>query len=391
MSELIQNNNKRTMMRWRLLTSASALALTTCVVCAAPVRADESNRPQVWIELGGQLSRLQDRQETFSPPLMTARPPMFSPSQNFEGPPPFSIDEEGAISFQPKDSKWTFSASVRYGRSTSNHNKHEQTSPDRFHLYFNYFGSPINFTQYPVAAKFADTKSRINEDHLVLDFQVGRDVGLGLFGGKSGTSQVSLGVRFAQFTGKTNISLKSDPDWHFVYRYYPTLITYFGATSSKNAVGQAYHSNRAVFAAQRSFHGVGPSLSWNASIPVVSTAEDSELTFDWGINAAVLFGRQKERMHHQTTGLYQPGAQLQPPIQVVYQPPPVDAMRSKSVTVPNIGGFAGVSFKYDVVKVSFGYRADFFFGAMDGGIDQPHTEDIGFHGPFATVSIGLAG
>lgn len=49
--------------------------------------------------------------------------------------------------------------------------------------------------------------------------------------------------------------------------------------------------------------------------------------------------------------------------------------------MPNVGGFAGLSVKYAAAKVSFGYRADFFFGAMDGGIDVRRTEDFGFHGP----------
>jgi hypothetical protein len=37
------------------------------------------------------------------------------------------------------------------------------------------------------------------------------------------------------------------------------------------------------------------------------------------------------------------------------------------------------------------YRADFFFGAMDGGIDTAKKENVGFYGPFATISIGLGG
>ena len=65
--------------------------------------------------------------------------------------------------------------------------------------------------------------------------------------------------------------------------------------------------------------------------------------------------------------------------------------RSRFVTVPNLGGFAGASFRFSGAKVSLGYRADFFFGAMDGGIDTRKSEDIGFYGPFATISVGLGG
>ena len=65
--------------------------------------------------------------------------------------------------------------------------------------------------------------------------------------------------------------------------------------------------------------------------------------------------------------------------------------RSHSVAVPNVGGSMGLSFHYAAAKVSFGYRADFFLGAIDGGIDTHNSEDVGFHGPFATISIGLGG
>jgi hypothetical protein len=59
--------------------------------------------------------------------------------------------------------------------------------------------------------------------------------------------------------------------------------------------------------------------------------------------------------------------------------------------VPNIGAFAGLSFRYAAAKVSFGYKADFFFNAMDGGIDTAKSYDRNFYGPFATISIGLGG
>jgi hypothetical protein len=70
---------------------------------------------------------------------------------------------------------------------------------------------------------------------------------------------------------------------------------------------------------------------------------------------------------------------------------PAPHARSRSVVVPNIGGFAGLSFIYDAAKLTLGYRADFFFGAMDTGIDARKTSDVGFHGPFTTISIGLGG
>ena len=117
MSELIQKNDNRATIRWKLLTGVSALALTAYVSSANLAKAEDADQPQIWIELGGQLSGLDDGQEAFSPAIMAARPSMFTPSQKYERPPLYSIDEDGKISFQPEDSNWIFSASVRYGRS----------------------------------------------------------------------------------------------------------------------------------------------------------------------------------------------------------------------------------------------------------------------------------
>jgi hypothetical protein len=89
--------------------------------------------------------------------------------------------------------------------------------------------------------------------------------------------------------------------------------------------------------------------------------------------------------HGSATGTPAPG------VSTVYNHPPRIHDRSRSVVVPNVGVLAGFSFRYPNAKVSFGYRADMFFGAMDMGIDQRDVKDRTFHGPFASVSIGLGG
>ena len=71
--------------------------------------------------------------------------------------------------------------------------------------------------------------------------------------------------------------------------------------------------------------------------------------------------------------------------------PPRGHITDRTVTVPNVGGFAGMSFQFSSAKVSLGYRADFFFDAMDGGIDARKSATLGFYGPFASVSVGFGG
>ena len=184
-------------------------------------------------------------------------------------------------------------------------------------------------------------------------------------------------------------------DWQFKSKFvtfstaYGTGYYHYSFYQKKQFVYQPYHSFAGTFRATRSFTGLGPSISWNSSAPFLGNAQAGELALDWGVNAALLFGRQKAKSRHQTTARYQAGGIFYPPQVTVYQHNNPSNTRSRGVVVPNIGAFAGLSVKYPNAKISFGYKADFFFGAMDGGIDVRRTEDVGFHGPYASVSIGF--
>ena len=65
--------------------------------------------------------------------------------------------------------------------------------------------------------------------------------------------------------------------------------------------------------------------------------------------------------------------------------------RSRQVTVPNIGAHIGLSYNYRNAKLSFGYKADAFFGAIDGGQEAAKNYNRVFYGPYMNVSIGLGG
>jgi hypothetical protein len=392
MSEAMQAWNGRGDFRWRLLTTVSAMALLAAVYGTREAKAEDrdADRPTVWVELGGQLSRLDDEQEAFAPPfiLATPRPSVQTISPlSVERPPLYSTSEEAKISFEPDGSDWALSVSLRFGRAGGSKHLNQQSYPGPIHL----TQGPFKNTIIPTAFKFVDTKAQQSQTDTIIDFQAGKDVGLGLFG-RRGTSVLSVGVRFAQFKANSNVALGSDPDWH-VY-YIP-----FGPY--KVPEGQAFHINDAYMTATRSFHGVGPSIFWNAAAPVVGDSHAGELTLDWGINAAVLFGRQKAHTAHHTIAKFQPhkypgggygghvvtaGGRA-----IIYQTAPPPKTRMRSITAPDVGGFAGVSFRYSNAKLSLGYRGDFFFGAMDGGIDALKASGRGFYGPFANISVGLGG
>lgn len=104
MSELITAATASRDIRWRLLSSVAACGLLA-VVTIASASATEEERPIVWIELGGQLQRLQNSQEPFHPSFLNIQPrpnyEVISPD-TVQRLPRYEIAGEGKISFMPR-------------------------------------------------------------------------------------------------------------------------------------------------------------------------------------------------------------------------------------------------------------------------------------------------
>ena len=380
MSELIDNTDNRATIRWKLLTGASALALAAYVSgtsAANAAKTEAAERPLFWIELGGQVERVDGKEDPFVPPFARQTPLLdiyspFTPGQSQK----FSIyqfGEEGKITFRPSGSKWSFSASLRYGRTSKSrylHQQHDVTSQ-----YPNPFagatsGQPATRTlELPL---FADLQGRNREHHAIVDFQAGRDVGLG-----SSVSNAALGVRAVDFASRSKIGMIARPDGTIHVRKLGRF--YLRSVAHTDYMASGYND--------RSFHGIGPSISWSGDIAIAGNDDDA-ITLDWGVNAAVLFGRQHAKGTHKTSAnYYKGGSGNYPPS--VYNNPPLPHDRSRSVLVPNAGATLAISYRYPGAKVSFGYRADMFFDAMDMGVDMRDTKNRAFYGPFATISIGI--
>jgi hypothetical protein len=375
MSELMTTKAGRGHFRWHLLSTVSAVTLWT-LAGAGTAGAEDSGRPTVWIELGGQLERVDGGLSPFAPAFLTSQPrpavEQTSPLA-FQRPPRYSNGAEGKITFAPEGSDWVMSASLRYGRSNRDRRVHEEMQSKK----------PGVFGAYKYGQLYADSRVKNAESHLISDFQVGRDVGIGVVG-PSGHSELQLGLRFAQFTTKSDAAINELP-------------VYFGShywnLGARDIFLQNQQVHRLVGNADRSFRGIGPAVSWEGDAKLVGGTDTAKVTVDWGVNAAVLFGRQKsqgtqdlDEKYYKTTvnnfQLYYDSDRYQ------HHTP---FNRSRSVVVPNVGGFAALSFRYDNAKVTLGYRGDFFFNAMDGGALTRDTRDRSFHGPFATIAIGLGG
>ena len=220
MSELTNISSDRGDYRRLLLTSVSALALLGLVCAAAePAAADDGgDHPTVWIELGGQLDRLDGGQTPFAPPFFDAvtKAGLESPLEAGRSS-IYSNGAEGTISFMPDDSDWVFSASVRYGRSDGHRFLHQQTKG--LTAKDNAFAPKHSNLTVTAAPPLRSRPKRTVPRPISLagDFQAGKDVGLGLFGSES-MSVLDLGVRFAQFNAKSDATIRARPDVHFVTR-----------------------------------------------------------------------------------------------------------------------------------------------------------------------------
>jgi iron complex outermembrane receptor protein len=383
MSEL-HNSSNAANIRQTLLATVSALVLVAAVPEAA--LAAGKDRPTVWIEGGWHFESITGDADTFAPPLdastVASGFPSLTAVENELG---RTYGAEGSISFQPHGSDWVFTASARYGRTRTTRrliNQKTIVGPQLKQTTFQ-SGGLVVVPVTPTFPAYATHNIKNYESHAIADFQVGKDVGIGLLGRGTDTV-ISFGARYAQMNASSKGNSFADPNAVFEQAKLPIGPKYF------YYVRALHHASAASMERSDSLHALGPSLSLKNTTGLLGTVDDGQIALDWGVNAALLFGRQKAKTSHHSTVRYFAGVSGTA-IQSVHTYAPVTRTRSRMVTVPNVGGFAGLSYRFTNAKISAGYRADFFFGAKDSGLETRSTADVVFHGPFATISIVLGG
>src|SRR5215475_10819100 len=228
--------------RRRLLGTASATVLLGSIVIVQQAQAAERDHSMVWIELGGAFDQMSSESDRWLPPNLT--PPLTNPPPGpFGGMPTVGYDGELSVNFAPAESDWTFSVGIRYGRARSKP-RHSHDQSYNVTGYITSFGSKKGSPKYILTNyDFTDASRQSLATHLILDFQAGKDVGLGMFGG---SSVIKVGVRMAQ--------LNESAEGHF---------TGFVSAPAKYSPGEVAHVGS--FAADHHFNGVGPSISWDTS------------------------------------------------------------------------------------------------------------------------------
>src|SRR5215472_14710471 len=146
---------------------------------------------------------------------------------------------------------WYLTLSANYGRTGNSHDAFNYKKYDNF------------FSRY----SHHRGQATHHESHTIIDFTLGKDVGLGCIG-LDGSSIISAGVRYEHFVARTNTS--------FIYSGHG--YTKFGSP--------AYYSYY-TFARKidRQFVGWGPVVTWKSRMPI-----DPDWSLAWGVNAAFIVG-----------------------------------------------------------------------------------------------------
>jgi len=350
------------------------------------------------VEIGGQVQRQDAPYSTLGGDLFAGFAPNLDPLRTQHRDLDWGDGREVKIAYRPSGSPWTVSAVARYGRTnTDTARLHSQVVGDKVCALpttgpfgpfgkalcdptYSLFGSPPGAYYNPTYAlrapvSWSDGSTRSHEEHMVVDFAVGRDIGMGLLD----KSTVGLGIRYAQLKSDTAVSMQGVP-----YEYVPEgwRNKYVHSTRYEGSIN-----------AHREFKGAGPLLNWNAAAPLLGNEETGHLNIDWSVGAGVLFGKQKTKIEGQGVSQYHATMKYGNTV-VDGVPQYVDLgqpTRTKSVSVPLVDLSLGLSYDIQRMKVSAGYRWERYFNALDAGYAERKEYDRTFDGPYFKIAVGFGG
>lgn len=319
----------RTHRKSRLFWQVSTIVLLTAVPAAALAAPSEGG---LWVELGGQY--------TFDDSSDTQDIGAFGVSPKIHPGDGYAVN--GKITYQPEGSPLSYAVGVRYGRTRSRG------------LSGSYYSSTGDGQYYS-----ASGHESIKLTHTVVDFEIGKDVGVGMFGSHA-TTTVGVGLRYAHLTTSTRGSF---------------------VTASK------YASGSGTFGTKRTSDMVGPRLFFKVSAPLPGSLGSDGLSVSAGAGGGVLYGRNKVTANlDRTTHYFSSDGDGTTTRSNHY-----GFSRSKNKFAPTADGFAQLNWKLPSapLTVSAGYRFDGVFMGLDGGYTSNHQINIIDSGPYLSMVFKL--
>ncbi len=306
--------------RWLLKSvSAGALIALSGPLTIERARAADFQTPSsthgFWMELGGMYAFWENDKKGQLFNFFNNMPPRFYKEKD-------GFQVFGGMGFNLSDTGWSFAFRGKGGATEGG----EASS-------FSYFQDIYT----------GQTKARAS--HVALDFEIGRDVGLGALGLSEADLKLKFGVRYAQLSAIEKTKT-----------HYEVGAGYSGSYNN-------HHISRLI----------GPRIGFESSVPL----GDSSFSFDLNAAGAILFGKRKTKQSSNPIAIF--GDQDR------------SFTRKKSATVANVDAFAGISVLMPGhnSKISIGYSVDAYFNALDVGYDSAKVTDRIIHGPAFRFTLQL--
>jgi hypothetical protein len=318
--------------RGALLTGVSALALLGSMPGADA--ADALPTWQVWIE-GGSFET--NGGGMFGGPFPGMAGPIANP-----GLPHTGWEMAAGFDYREPNSPWHFVFDARGGQSRGSTQNSTSTSSTSFFVP-SFFGSSVFQTNTTSSA----VKER--ESHIVADFMVGRDYGLG-----GGVGQIQFGFRVADLYAVTQQQLNAA-------QVITTRSFYSGTTVTQT-------SQAAIGTFKSRFFGAGPRVAYSDSVPVWG-----HWTFDFAGGMAGLVGDRTLKISITET----PGGSF-------------GSQFGGTAVIFNADAWAGFSYAFTPqFKMTAGIRTDYYDKALitfNPNTGALQTADRNFWGPFLRLT-----
>jgi hypothetical protein len=341
------------------------------------------------VELGGQVQKQDAPYETMAIDWANGVPAELDPRGVENRDLDWGDGRSLKLTWRPAGAPWFVSGAVRYGRT--NGGRHDMRGEvettqtlcalpsDSFFGYLLCNPASPYYDSYPqfhslTTLEWSDGNARDREEHTIVDFTVGHDVGLGALT----HSTLSAGLRQASFKSASTLYARAVVNWQapdgwFVY-------------------DSSYTEGTVNLRANRKFDGAGPMASWDAAARLLGGDETGRLNLAWSIGAGALFGKQETRIEGQEQTVERQGQLKYAPLPAG-EPTIIDrsGTRSQEVTVPVVDLSLGLSYEAGRISVGTGYRWERYFNVLDAGFTEHRSYDRTIDGPYFKVSLGFGG